>query len=147
MTLIYESAVSRAPEDGTKMYSFTAYIDNYDIVAYNDETKDQFPGLDTTKPEESEAYDYTNLQYNEPSGVWKKDTEVHSTGSTYSQKITIEGDYPSIDAKVHLNSANELENCDLTDAVMTFDIKFRRSVYWRDPFCPSTKQIATKAKK
>ena len=113
-----------APEDGTKMYSFTAYIDNYDIVAYNDETKDQFPGLDTTKPEESEAYDYTNLQYNEPSGVWKKDTEVHSTGSNYSQKITIEGDYPSIDAKVHLNSANDWKNCDLTDAVMTFDIKF-----------------------
>ena len=79
------------------------------------------------KPEEpvvNEDKDYTNLQYNEPNGAWKKDTEVHSTDSGYSQKITIEGEYSGTNAMVHLNSANDWKNCDLTNAVMTFDVKF-----------------------
>ncbi len=112
-----------APEDQTTMYTFTAYIDDYDIVAYNDATKDQFPGLDTSAPNEGEKVDYTNLQYNEPAGKWVKDEEVFSADSEYSQKIYVEGDYSDCTAIFNIWAKNwKLLN--LQNAEIVFDVKF-----------------------
>ncbi|MFQ7079094.1 MAG: hypothetical protein ACLRSW_14795 [Christensenellaceae bacterium] len=95
----------------------------------------QFPGLDTTKPEESEAYDYANCSITSRAVFeerWK------CIVREYYSKITIEAIIP-IDAKVHLNSANDWKTA-ILPMVMTFDIKF--GGYWRDHLS-FDKQIAT----